>query len=90
MKLLDLFWVKHCFLYIFIVLLHFLVLCGLYLFFLLMVFLLAHVALVIGRQRFLILVGWNIFGGQGIYIYIYIYTIIRLITRVYNCRIFLI
>ena len=33
MRLLDLFWVINCFLNIFIVLLHFLVLCGLYLFF---------------------------------------------------------
>ena len=57
LKLLDLFWVINCFLYFFIMLPRFLVLCGLYLFFLLMAFLSVLWRLVIGLQRFLILVG---------------------------------
>jgi len=48
------------FLYICMVLLHLLVLCDLYHFFLLMVYLLVLWRLDIGRQGFLILVGWNI------------------------------
>jgi len=46
------------------VLLNFLAPCGLYLFFLLMVFVLVLWRLVIGRTRFLILVGWSIYRQQ--------------------------
>ena len=59
MRLLDLFSAISYFLYICMVFLRFLALCGLCLFFLLMVFLLVPWNWGIGRQGFLILVEWS-------------------------------